>query len=140
MTRAARVVVALFAASLAACASNPKLKASPKPKMPMATRPAPRIGTTDEGTASWYGPGYNGKRTACGDRFDQDALTAAHGAYPCDTKVRVTLLSTGKSVVVRINDLFPNHKGRLIDLSRGAAKQIGLLGPGTGKVRVEVVP
>jgi rare lipoprotein A len=140
MTRAARVVVALFAASLAACASNPKPKASPKPKMPMATRPAPRIGTTDEGTASWYGPGYDGKRTACGDRFDQDALTAAHGTYPCDTRVRVTLLSTGKSVVVRINDLFPNHKGRLIDLSRGAAKQIGLLGPGTGRVRVEVVP
>ncbi len=89
--------------------------------------------------ASWYGPGYDGKRTACGDRFDQDALTAAHGTYACGTRVRVTLLSTGKSVVVRINDLFPNHKGRLIDLSRGAAKQIGLLGPGTGKVRVEVV-
>ena len=100
---------------------------------------APRIGATDEGTASWYGPGYNGKRTACGDRFDQDALTAAHGTYPCDTKVRVTLLSTGKSVVVRINDLFPNHKGRLIDVSRGAARAIGLIGPGTGKVRVEVV-
>lgn len=141
MTRAARVAVALFAFGLAACASNPKPRTKPssKPKMPMATRPAPRIGATDEGTASWYGPGYNGKRTACGDRFDQDALTAAHGTYPCDTKVRVTLLSTGKSVVVRINDLFPNHKGRLIDVSRGAARAIGLIGPGTGKVRVEVV-
>jgi len=89
--------------------------------------------------ASWYGPGYDGKRTACGDRFDQNAFTAAHGTYPCDTKVRVTLLSNGRSVVVTINDLFPNHKGRLIDLSRGAAKAIGLIGPGTGKVRVEVV-
>ena len=105
----------------------------------MARRPVPRVGTTDVGTASWYGPGYDGKKTACGDRFDQDALTAAHGTYPCDTKVRVTLISTGKSVVVRINDLFPNHKGRLIDVSRGAARQIGLIGPGTGRARVEVV-
>jgi len=117
---------------LSACASNPKLQ-SPR------TRPPVKVGTTVTGTASWYGPGYDGKRTACGERFDQDALTAAHGTYPCDTKVRVTLISTGKSVVVRINDLFPNHKGRLIDVSRGAAKAIGLIGPGTGKVRVEVV-
>lgn len=117
---------------LSACVSNPKLQ-SPR------TRPPVKVGTTDTGTASWYGPGYDGKQTACGERFDQDALTAAHGTYPCDTRVRVTLLSTGKSVVVRINDLFPNHKGRLIDLSRGAAKAIGLIGPGTGRVRVEVV-
>ncbi len=122
----------MLASLLSACAANPK------PQSPR-TRPAVKAGTTDTGMASWYGPGYHGKRTACGDRFDQDALTAAHGTYPCDTRVRVTLLSTGKSVVVRINDLFPNHKGRLIDLSRGAARQIGLIGPGTGKVRVEVV-
>jgi rare lipoprotein A (peptidoglycan hydrolase) len=115
-----------------ACASSPKLQ-SPR------TRPKVEVGTTATGTASWYGPGYDGKRTACGERFDQDGLTAAHGTYPCDTKVRVTLLSSGKSVVVRINDLFPNHKGRLIDVSRGAAKAIGLIGPGTGKVKVEVV-
>ena len=114
------------------CASSPKLK-SP------LTRPPVKVGTTAQGTASWYGPGYDGKRTACGERFDQDALTAAHGTWPCGTKARVTLLSTGRSVVVRINDLFPNHKGRLIDVSRGAARQIGLIGPGTGRVRVEVV-
>jgi rare lipoprotein A len=127
-----RTFVALLALLIPACASNPKLR-SPR------TRPPVRVGTTETGMASWYGPGYDGRRTACGDRFDQDALTAAHGTYPCDTKLRVTLLSTGKSVVVRVNDLFPNHKGRLIDLSRGAARAIGLIGPGTGKVRVEVV-
>lgn len=125
---AAGTMVAL----LHACASNPKVR-SP------LTRPVAKVGSIQTGTASWYGPGFDGKRTACGERFDQDALTAAHGAFACDTKVRVTLLSTGRSVVVRINDLFPNHKGRLIDLSRGAAKQIGLLGPGTGRVRLEVV-
>jgi peptidoglycan lytic transglycosylase len=89
--------------------------------------------------ASWYGPGYHGKRTSCGDRFDQDALTAAHPTWACDTWVRVTLLSTGRSAVVRVNDLFPGHKGRVVDLSRGAARAIGLIGPGTGRVRMEVV-
>ncbi len=127
----AAVTAALF--SLAACATNPK----PKPNI--RTRPAPKLGSTASGTASWYGPGYHGKQTACGERYDQDGLTAAHGRFPCNTKVRVTLLSTGKSVVVRVNDLFPNHKGRLIDVSRGAARAIGLIGPGTGKVKVEVV-
>ena len=53
--------------------------------------------------------------------------------------MRVTFLTTGRSVVVRINDRFPNHKGRVIDLSRGAARQIGLIGPGTGRVRLEIV-
>lgn len=118
---------------LSACAATTKRPA------PLATRPTPKLGTTASGTASWYGPGYHGKRTACGEKFDQDALTAAHGSWPCGTKVRVTLLSTGKSAVVVINDLFPNHKGRLIDVSRGAARAIGLIAPGTGKVKVEVV-
>jgi rare lipoprotein A len=89
--------------------------------------------------ASWYGPGYDGNRTSCGDRFDQDALTAAHPSWACGTRVKVTLLSTGRSAVVTVNDLFPGHKGRIVDLSRGAAKAIGLIGPGTGEVRLEVV-
>ena len=116
----------------------PSCTANPKPQSP-TTRPAAKIGAKAEGMASWYGPGYHGKRTACGQRFDQDALTAAHGSLACGTRARVTLLSTGKSVVVTINDHFGNHKGRLIDLSRGAARRIGLIGPGTGRVRVEVV-
>jgi rare lipoprotein A len=127
-----RAAIGMSLALLSACASNPKLRS------PLTRAPA-RIGLIQRGTASWYGPGYDGKRTACGERFDQDALTAAHGSFACNTNVRVTLLSTGRSIVVRINDLFPNHKGRLIDLSRGAAKQIGLLGAGTGRVRLEVV-
>lgn len=94
-----------------------------------------------EGLASWYGPGFNGKRTASGERYDQDALTAAHCCWPLGTRVRVTLVSTGKSVVVRINDRMPpNRKGRIIDVSRGAARRIGLIGPGTGRVRIELLP
>jgi len=100
---------------------------------------APSVGLIEVGVASWYGPGYDGKRTSSGERFDQDDLTAAHASWQFGTRVRVTFLSTGRSVVVRINDRFPNHKGRVIDLSRGAARQIGLIGPGTGRVRLEIV-
>ncbi len=100
---------------------------------------APAVGTTAEGIASWYGPGYHGKTTASGETFNQDALTAAHPYWAFGTRVKVTLLSTGKSTVVRINDRFPAYKGRIIDVSRGTAKAIGLIGPGTGKVRLEVV-
>ena len=100
---------------------------------------APSVGMIAVGVASWYGPSYNGKRTSSGERFDQDDLTAAHASWQFGTRVRVTFLNTGRSVVVRINDRFPNHKGRVIDLSRGAARQIGLIGPGTGRVRLEIV-
>jgi rare lipoprotein A len=100
---------------------------------------SPRPGLVATGVASWYGPGYNGKRTSSGERFDQDDLTAAHASWAFGTRVRVTFPATGRSVVVRINDRFPNHKGRLIDLSRGAAREIGLIGPGTGRVRLEVL-
>lgn len=116
----------------AGCASDPK-----KYRFPPAV--TPRAGLVQTGIASWYGPGYDGKRTSSGEVFDQDALTAAHVNWTFGTRVKVTLLSTGKSVVVRINDRFPNHKNRAIDLSRGAARQIGLIGPGTGKVKLEVL-
>jgi rare lipoprotein A len=92
-----------------------------------------------EGVASWYGPGFDGRKTSAGEVFDQDALTAAHAYWAFGTLVKVTFPATGKSVVVRINDRFPSYKGRAIDLSRGAAKAIGLIGPGTGQVRLEVV-
>jgi peptidoglycan lytic transglycosylase len=99
---------------------------------------APDVGYVQTGIASWYGPGYHGKRTSNGERFDQDALTAAHERFAFGTRVRVTLLSNQRSVVVRINDRLP-RRDRVIDLSRGAARQIGLIGPGTGRVRLEVV-
>jgi rare lipoprotein A len=107
--------------------------------MPRPEPVVPAVGTTLTGIASWYGPGYHGRRTSSGEVYDQDGLTAAHYDWAFGTRVKVTLLSTDKSVVVRINDRFPPFKGRLIDLSRGAARAIGLIGPGTGEVRVEVV-
>ena len=99
---------------------------------------SPAAGRVQVGIASWYGPGYHGKLTANGERFDQDGLTAAHYNWAFDTRVKVTLLSSGASVIVRINDRFP-RRDRVIDLSRGAARRIGLIGPGTGKVRLEVL-
>lgn len=99
---------------------------------------APPAGTTAIGIASWYGPGFHGRRTSNGERFDQDGLTAAHRLWAFGTRVRVTFLRNGKSVVVRVNDRLP-RKDRAIDLSRGAARAIGLIGPGTGRVRLEVI-
>ena len=135
ISAAAVVALCTVLALLPACAShpNPRAYAFPPPE-------APAVGTVVEGIASWYGPGYHGNRTSSGEVYDQDALTAAHAYWAFGTRVKVTFPTTGRSVVVRINDRFPNHKGRAIDLSRGAAKAIGLIGPGTGAVRLEVVP
>jgi rare lipoprotein A len=96
------------------------------------------VGTTVTGIASWYGPGFHGRKTSSGERFDQDALTAAHRKWAFGTRVRVTLLSTGRSVVVTVNDRIP-RKDRIKDVSRGAARALGLIGPGIGKVRLEVI-
>lgn len=86
------------------------------------------------GGASWYGPGFHGKKTASGERFDQNAMTAAHRTLPFGTVVTVTDQRTGKSVKVKINDRGPFHKGRIIDLSKAAATKLGFRGAGTTKV------
>jgi len=91
------------------------------------------------GTASWYGPGFHGRPTASGERFDQNALTAAHRSLPFGTRVRVTNQANGESVIVRINDRGPFHGNRVIDLSREAAAEIGLLRAGIGRVTIEVL-
>ena len=96
------------------------------------------MGFTQVGTASWYGPGFHGRRTANGERFDQDAMTAAHRKWAFGTRVRVTLLSTGRSVVLTVNDRIP-RQDRIIDVSRGAARELGLIGPGIGRGPLEVV-
>lgn len=91
------------------------------------------------GQASWYGPGFHGKKTASGERFDMYAYTAAHKTLPIPSYAKVTNLSNGKSVIVRINDRGPFHGSRVIDLSKGAAKKIGF--SGVTDVRVEqIVP
>ena len=99
----------------------------------------PRIRHTLNGTASWYGPGFHGKKTASGEIYDQTKLTAAHKTLPLGTKARVTNLDNGKAVEVEINDRGPFVSGRIIDLSRAAARELGLVEKGTAPVKVEVI-
>lgn len=94
----------------------------------------------ETGIASWYGPNFHNKLTANGEVFDQNAVTAAHKTLPMPSVVRVTNLENGRSLVVRVNDRGPFVNGRIIDLSRRSAQLLGIDGPGTAKVRVQVLP
>jgi rare lipoprotein A len=96
-------------------------------------------GFCQSGVASWYGPGFDGRKTSSGEIYDMHGLTAAHNILPLNTLVRVTNLSNNKDVVVRINDRGPFVKDRVIDLSLAAAQRIGMVAPGTTPVRVSVL-
>lgn len=90
------------------------------------------------GLASWYGREFHGKRTASGEVFDMNAMTAAHPTLPFDTRVRVTNLENRRSVVLRINDRGPNVRGRIIDVSLAAARKLDFEQQGLAQVKVEV--
>ena len=91
------------------------------------------------GTASWYGPRFHGKKTASGEIYDQNKLTGAHKTLPLGSKARVTNLDNGSAVEVEINDRGPFIEGRIIDLSRAAARALGFVESGTAPVRVELI-
>ncbi len=116
----ARVVVAASLAAICGCATIP-----------------PREGLS--GLASWYGPGHHGRPTASGEAFDMHALTAAHRTLPLGTRVRVTNVENGRTVVVEITDRGPYAPDRVIDLSYAAASVLGLLQRGVAPVRLEVL-
>jgi rare lipoprotein A len=86
------------------------------------------------GTASWYGPGFHGRKTASGERFNSNDMTAAHRSLPFGTRLRVVNESNGRSVVVRVNDRGPFAHRRIIDLAKGPAQSLGLTSSGTGYV------
>jgi rare lipoprotein A len=96
-------------------------------------------GYVEEGLASWYGGEHHGRPTASGERFDTRALTAAHPVLPMQTCVRVESVETGRAVTVRVNDRGPFLPGRVVDLSRAAAEVLGLVRPGTARVRLSAV-
>jgi len=100
---------------------------------------APQGGSTESGVASWYGYPYHGRFSASGEVYDMDDLTAAHPTLPFNTLVRVVNLANDKSIRVRITDRGPFKDGRIIDLSRAAARSIGLIQNGTAQVRLEVI-
>lgn len=102
--------------------------------------PQERYDYVETGIASWYGPGFHGKKTASGETYHQGELTAAHRTLQMPSLVRVTNLENGRSVIVRVNDRGPFAKGRIIDVSERAAQLIGMIGAGTAKVSVEMLP
>jgi rare lipoprotein A len=114
-----------------------EVRGMPRPQPRQVARAAVQFRTS--GLASWYGPGFHGNRSASGEIFDQNALTAAHRTLPFGTRVRVTNLETGQEVVVRINDRGPFHGNRVLDLSAGAARAIGLMQMGVAPVQMDVL-
>lgn len=122
-------------AALAALAATPACATEVEARR-KGGRPVQKI---QEGPASYYGKGFVGKKTASGERFDPNKMTAAHPRLPLGTKVRVTRKSTGASVVVRVNDRCGCTHGRIIDLSEGAARKLNMIREGVVQVRLEVV-
>ena len=93
----------------------------------------------ETGIASWYGPGFHGNRTANGEVYDMDGISAAHKTLPFGTIVRVVEIETGRSIVVRINDRGPFIDGRIIDLSKGAAEKLGIVEKGITRVGLRIL-
>lgn len=124
------LIFAALVCFVTACGPKRKVKAG---------KPAP-IGSRETGIASWYGDPYHGRRAANGEIYDMERLTAAHRTLPFGTWVRVKNLSNERTVDVRIQDRGPFVHHRIIDLSRAAAREIEILGPGTAKVRLTVIP
>ncbi len=148
----AGLAAALLALALAGCSSTPSSTA----RNPDDGRGSYRVGKpyvidgktyypaedmsySETGIASWYGPGFHGRNTANGEVYDQEQISAAHKTLPLPSIVRVTNLDNGKSVVARVNDRGPFVSGRIIDMSKGGAHELGLDISGTAHVRVEIL-
>jgi rare lipoprotein A len=138
MTVSARLAAVLVvAAIIAGCAT---LRETPPPSVPgglPASKDPGEPGQT--GDASWYGEPHHGRRTASGETFDMNERTAAHRTLPMGTRLLVTNLETGRTVVVRVNDRGPDVAGRIIDLSYAAARELDAVGDGVVRVRIRVL-
>jgi rare lipoprotein A len=148
-TTARCALAALLLLAASGCAKKSVARNTPPPPAPSGARgtagktgvPPGRVPTIDDlyGYASWYGYPYHGRKTASGEIFDMNDLTAAHKTLPLGSLVRVTNQDNGREVEVRINDRGPFVEGRVIDLSYAAAKQIQMVGPGIALVRLSVL-
>ena len=147
-----KILANLFMALLVVSCSTPNhvidtpetqgLKYWQKPYVVAGQRYDPLLdcrGYTEKGLASWYGRDFHGRKTSNGEIYDMHAMTAAHKTLPLGIFVRVKNLRNDKEAVVRLNDRGPFVEGRIIDLSYSAAKKIGIVGPGTAPVRIEVL-
>ncbi|MEO0539318.1 MAG: septal ring lytic transglycosylase RlpA family protein [Cyanobacteria bacterium P01_A01_bin.105] len=118
---------------------EPMTEIEGRPAPPPAPVQTVAVRSVYSGLASWYGPGFHGRRSASGEVFNQNAMTAAHRTLPFGTRVRVTNVNNGRQVIVRINDRGPFSGNRVIDLSAAAAGSIGLRSAGVGTVQIEVL-
>jgi rare lipoprotein A len=129
----------LTLAGLLGCHRKRADRVIPQPPRQPANSVTVALGYTEEGIGSWYGHPYHGRPAADGEIYDMEKLTAAHRSFPFNTWVRVHDLDSSKSVDLRIIDRGPFVDGRIIDVSHAAAREIDLIGPGTARVRVEVI-
>jgi rare lipoprotein A len=134
----ARLWMAAMVLALALLAGCSTVTPPPSP-VPGPAPGQPAEGYEEVGVASWYGAQHHGKRTASGEVFDMNQLTAAHRTLPFGTRVRVTNRDNNQSTEVRINDRGPFVKGRILDVSYAAARQLGALGSGTFPVRLRII-
>ncbi len=146
-SRLAAAAPLLFPLSACATLSSPATSSQPASAVGQPYRINGRLYRPHEdlsydrtGVASWYGPRFHGRRTASGELYDMNALTAAHPTLPLATMVRVTNLANGRSVTVRINDRGPFALDRIIDLSHAGARALGFDRSGVARVRVTVLP
>ena len=129
-------------AALLGCALAIALTAAPataQPRAESAAAATPVSARAESGRVAWYGKRFAGRRTASGERFDPNALTMAHRSLPFGTKVKVTHVESGRSVVVRVNDRGPTQPDRVGDLSQAAARSLGVTRSGVVEVELEVV-
>ncbi len=126
----------LAAVVFASCSTS---KSTQTPPPAVAQRASAPTESSLTGMASWYGPGFDGHRTATGEVYNQEEMTAASTVIPLGSQVMVTNLDNGRAVQVRINDHGPYVKGRKIDLSHEAARTLGIVAPGTARVRIDVL-
>jgi rare lipoprotein A len=113
------------------CGGGPERRPAPLPNYP--------LGYVERGTASWYGPGFHGHKTANGEDYDMHQLTAAHRTLPLGSVLLVRSLTSGRTVTVRVNDRGPFAKGRILDLSLAAAQTLAMTGAGTDRIELKVV-
>jgi len=132
-----RLTLACFLVMTAACSS-----AKPAPAIALVEReyppPAVTVQGTEVGVSSWYGPGFHGNATASGERYDQEALTAAHRSLPLGTWIDVRNLTNNRTIRVRVNDRGPYKKGRVLDLSYAAARALDIVDHGTANVEIRI--
>jgi len=135
----AKLILLSLIILLGGCSVSPRFRSQPASVENIPLPDGVKVLSTEIGIASYYGEKYHGRRTASGEIFDMYKLSAAHKEHPLGTIARITNLNNGKWIVLKINDRGPFIKGRIIDLSYGAAEKLGFVREGLTEVKIEVL-